>query len=1123
MRVLMPSALLLRYGLAVAAVLLALLLTALLQPLLDRSLFLLFLGSVIISTWYGGVGPALLTIGLSAIACQYFLINPAAMPVVDPSEDLIRLLVFVLVSLLIICPLIAARKRTEQALQEREARERSLLESNIVGVIHSDFEGRILDANNAFLEMVGYTREELRDGKVRWDSLTPAEYRYLSERAMESLRTTGVCPPFEKEYIRKDGVRLPVLLGLALLEGTREQAICFVLDLSERKRAEDALKHMREQLEVRVQEQTAELRRVNDELKSEIDEHKWAEQTLREQAYLLDLTYDPVFVRDSKDVITYWNRGAEELYGWTRKEAVGQVPHQLLRTIFPAPFEEITAEVLRTGRWEGELIHTKRNGMQVVVASRWALKQDEQGRPLAILEINNDVTEQKRAEEALRESQARYRQLIELSQDAIFILDDNATFTMSNPAGCTLLGYTERELVGMSVVNTYLPEERPVVTERLQQLKMEGPLRYERVAVCKDGTTVPIEVSLSPMTHGYVQVVLRDISERKRAEALLSMSQKRQALIFESLPVVMYAAKPTSTYEARWISPNVERVTGFPPTTFLDGAFWSSRLHPEDRVRTLQHFDRLFETGVLATEYRWRVADGSYRWFIDRATRVHDSADKQGEILGLWEDITDRKHLSEALHKSNDSLQAVFHASPLAIIALSSDGSVVVWNEASERLFGWTADEVLGRPTPVIPEDQMDEHRALRDLVIRGGTFTGREVKRQRKDGTIIDVSLSAAPLFRVDGTVWGTMGVLMDISERKRVEQTLHLHGQIIDHTHDGVISTDVDGKILSWNRGAEAVFEYVAKDTIGQHISFLFGIDQWTDMVSHLKPESGTAMAHATEVVVRTKSRREVISHLSLSQLREQGGRICGVIVYALDITDRYHAEAEVKESREQLRAFAARLELVREEERTRIAREIHDELGQAVTGLKLDFAWLRNRLDMPSGILDRPAILMKLQSSYELIDSMHLTVRKIATALRPGVLDELGLVAASEWLAREFRTRTGILYELTAPESITVDPDRATALFRILQELLTNVSLHANASKVRIRLEQTPEAYIMQVEDNGKGITEAEQSGVQSLGILGMRERARQWGGAVTIGGMSGKGTTVSVAIPRPMEAT
>ena len=173
----------------------------------------------------------------------------------------------------------------------------------------------------------------------------------------------------------------------------------------QRRRAEEALKQARDELEARVEERTSDLRRATEELQAEIVERKRGEEALRERANLLDLTHDTVFARDINEVITFWNRGAENLYGWTRDEAIGQVSHHLTQTIFPVPLEEITAELKSTGRWEGELIHTRRDGTRVVVASRWALQLDERGKPTAVLETNNDITERKRAEEALHKAQ----------------------------------------------------------------------------------------------------------------------------------------------------------------------------------------------------------------------------------------------------------------------------------------------------------------------------------------------------------------------------------------------------------------------------------------------------------------------------------------------------------------------------------------------------------------------------------------------------------------------------------------------------------------------------------------------------------------------------------------------
>lgn len=160
---------------------------------------------------------------------------------------------------------------------------------------------------------------------------------------------------------------------------------------AKRRQAEEGLKQARDELEVKVQDRTKELRQAN--------------ETLRERANLLDLTHDTVFVRDMDDVITFWNRGAEERYGWTRQEAIGQVSHSIIKTSFPAPLPEIKAELTQTGRWEGELLHTRRDGSVVTVASRWALQRDEQGNPVAVLETNNDITERKRAEEALQKVQ----------------------------------------------------------------------------------------------------------------------------------------------------------------------------------------------------------------------------------------------------------------------------------------------------------------------------------------------------------------------------------------------------------------------------------------------------------------------------------------------------------------------------------------------------------------------------------------------------------------------------------------------------------------------------------------------------------------------------------------------
>jgi len=217
-------------------------------------------------------------------------------------------------------------------------------------------------------------------------------------------------------------------------------------------------------------------------------------------------------------------------------------------------------------------------------------------------------------------------------------------------------------------------------------------------------------------------------------------------------------------------------------------------------------------------------------------------------------------------------------------------------------------------------------------------------------------------------------------------------------------------------------------------------------------------------------------------------------------------------------QLRALAARLESVREEERTRAAREIHDELGQALTAIRLEYMALLR--DLPAG--QGPAS-QRSQTILTLLDQAFQSVRRIATELRPGILDDLGLAAAVEWVTEEFRARTGMKVQVSLPDAdIAIDRERATALFRILQETLTNVARHANATWVYVRLTKENGDLLLEVRDNGKGISEEQLSTGKSLGLLGMRERAALLGGEITISGVPGRGTTVSVRIPEASNA-
>jgi signal transduction histidine kinase len=236
----------------------------------------------------------------------------------------------------------------------------------------------------------------------------------------------------------------------------------------------------------------------------------------------------------------------------------------------------------------------------------------------------------------------------------------------------------------------------------------------------------------------------------------------------------------------------------------------------------------------------------------------------------------------------------------------------------------------------------------------------------------------------------------------------------------------------------------------------------------------------------------------------------RVRGV---AQDITEHRHAFEAVEAGREELRQLARRLQQIREEERARISREIHDELGQSLTGLKMDLAWIGTKLKPGQEILRK-----RNDAMLGLVDSTIDTVRRIAAELRPGLLDDLGLQAAMEWQANEFSKRSGVDMdlELRAPDG-SLPAEVSTAVFRIMQEALTNVARHAAAKRVMVRLFREDGHLVLTVQDDGRGLPEAGASRRRSLGILGMGERARALGGDVTVSGPPGQGATVTARIP------
>lgn len=320
------------------------------------------------------------------------------------------------------------------------------------------------------------------------------------------------------------------------------------------------------------------------------------------------------------------------------------------------------------------------------------------------------------------------------------------------------------------------------------------------------------------------------------------------------------------------------------------------------------------------------------------------------------------------------------------------------------------------------------------------------------------------------------------------RVETRDAFVGQLEQHPPDMILS---DYALPSFD-GYTALA--IAKDKV-PNIPFIFVTGTMGEEVAIETLKNG-----ATDYVLKTR-------------LARLGPAVQRALRESADRRERQRAEDKLRRSLDQLRALTSYLQYVREEERTRIAREVHDELGQALTGLKLDMSWLAARLARNA----RP-VQDKVKTMVDHIDETIQTVRRIATELRPGILDSLGLVAALEWQANEFQSRTGIPCQVVASvDDSQLQQQFATVFFRIYQETLTNIIRHARATRVDVRLAEESKMLVLTVQDNGRGISEEEIANTRSIGLIGMRERAMLIGGEITLQGAPGKGTTMTLRVP------
>jgi len=553
-------------------------------------------------------------------------------------------------------------------------------------------------------------------------------------------------------------------------------------------------------------------------------------------------------------------------------------------------------------------------------------------------------------------------------------------------------------------------------------------------------------------------------------------------------------------------------------------------LPPRTSGRTLIVFGPLLAVGAVGALLA--IAAVHAGWHAESMRLVATGLGSAVMVLALvlyYLQTMQRRAADLALQNVVAKVDSVVDSAMDAIVTVDEHQRIVLFNAAAEKVFGWPREAMLGQPLErLIPARLRQAHAGhIAHFAATGVT------SRRMGDKTVLLGLRSNEQEFPLEASIsqhtengrkFFTV-ILRDVTESSRVEELLarnesRLRG-ILDSAMDAIITVDDSEHIVLFNAAAEAVFGCPRSEALGAPLAWFIPERFRATHSAHIRRfgEAGVESRRMNAQRVVTGLRRngeEFPIEASISRTSEHDRTYFTVILR--DITERMLAESALRRSKEELREFAATASSVREQEKSRVARELHDELAQSLTALKMDVTWLKERVPA-----EQQALVGKLESMQEMLDGTVKATRRISSDLRPLMLDDLGLLPAAEWLVNNFIQRHGIHCRFTVdPPDLDLQDPHATAIFRIMQESLTNVAHHAHASNVDITLDGSAGEITLRVRDNGCGFAPADPRKPNSFGLVGLRERVYLLDGEISVDTAPGKGATIEVRIPLPQEA-
>ncbi|WP_445175881.1 PAS domain S-box protein [Microcoleus sp.] len=625
------------------------------------------------------------------------------------------------------------RKQVEAQLRERNALLNSILESTPDFIVVKDREGRYVAINSNAANFLGKPSEEII-GKDDLELLPNAAGEIMAKDCQ--IMATGIAETYEED-ISPDETPTTFLTTKVPWrdnQGNIVGVIATTRDISDRKQAE---------------------------------------QKLRETLEMLDLASDAIIIRDMDDRILYWNQGAEKLYGWTKAEVVGQYIHTFLETIFPRPLETVLAEFFQHGSWEGELHHTTRDRRHIIVGSRWTLQRDGEGKPCAQLEINNDISDRKQAEDAIKQSEERYRSLIVATSQIAWTADPEGR-SPDLPSWRAYTGQTEAEVVGLGWLDAIHPDDR----ERTNQAWMEAvqtkslyDIEYRIRGA--DGNYRYFQVRGVPILNedGSIREwigICTDIHDRKEAEDAIKQSEERYRSLIAATSQMVWTADDQGRAADL---PSLRAYTGQTEAEVV-GLGWLDAIHPDDLERTNQAWMEAAQTNSLyEIEYRLRGADGNYRYFQARGVPILNEDGSIREWVGTCTDIHDRKQAEDAIKQSEERYRSLIAATSQMVWTADAEGTshdLPSWRAYTGQTEAQMAG--LGWLDAIHPNDRERTNQVWMEAVQTNSLFE-IEYQIRSSDGNYRYFQARGVPILNEDGSIREWIGTCTDIHDRKQTE----------------------------------------------------------------------------------------------------------------------------------------------------------------------------------------------------------------------------------------------------------------------------------------------------------------------------------------------------------------